>query len=82
MTLILIIAGLAIIAGVSQWYDERERAKRAREHTALRETERLCRLQAEQQSRHTPRHQPDRRDVARLAGKPIAPHNDKRNYAA
>lgn len=83
MTLLLIIAGLAVAAGVSQWWDERERAKsRAQVNAALQETESLCRAQAEAQSDYIPQHEPDKRDVARLAGKPNTPRNAQRNRAA
>jgi hypothetical protein len=76
MTLLLGIAGVALLAWISQLWDERERAKDAGlVAAALQETEAMCRDQHAKQAAHVEGYAPD----PRSAGKPVAPRAETRN---
>lgn len=80
MTLLLVVAGLAIVAWLSQLWDERERRKASALLTAaLQETEALCTDQHAKQVAYVEGYAPDQRSMNAAAGKPMPPRADTRN---
>jgi hypothetical protein len=79
MTLLLVVAGLALVAWLSQLWDERERRKSAAEITAaLQETEARCRAERDAQASYPETFTPDPRSMN--AGHPIVPRAESRNH--